>query len=348
MPHYTTVALASIQLIISVVSAQPLPDSLAILSGTVADAETGRPLVGAHVFLHQTTVGTVTDTTGAFRMMDLPPGPQELVVSMLGYALLAVQAASGDTLHLTLHPRSYTLDAVQVTAIRPPNRAAHLAHFEQLFLGTSDRAKDTRLLNPDVLHFTYNATHDALTAEASSPLYLENQALGYHIRFHLTSFRATPDTLTIKGKTLFTPLITDRSSQLHQWQINRKAAYAGSLRHFLTHLLQPEPNSGFLFQRPYGVHRDGTRDYGVPSRAQLLIPGPAPAVYTLNLPAPAGLEIQYPASSPDPYRSGITPLGVPILLTAEGRLLDPDVLFIQGHWSQYRVADWLPLEYQPE
>ncbi|MFB6272413.1 MAG: carboxypeptidase regulatory-like domain-containing protein [Salinibacter sp.] len=57
------------------------------LAGVVRDAEDGRPLVSAHVRLPKAknVVGTVTDSTGRFRLNGLLPGPHTLVVNRLGY-----------------------------------------------------------------------------------------------------------------------------------------------------------------------------------------------------------------------------------------------------------------------
>jgi outer membrane receptor for ferrienterochelin and colicins len=56
-----------------------------VLTGTVVDEETMRPLPGANVYLLGTVVGTVTDRDGAFRITNVPRGKFTLVVSMLGY-----------------------------------------------------------------------------------------------------------------------------------------------------------------------------------------------------------------------------------------------------------------------
>jgi hypothetical protein len=57
------------------------------IRGTVSDADTGQPLVGATVALNENQGGTTTDSTGLFRFTGLEIGRRyQLTVSFLGYA----------------------------------------------------------------------------------------------------------------------------------------------------------------------------------------------------------------------------------------------------------------------
>jgi hypothetical protein len=68
-------------------SAVRRPPQTGRLAGTVRDGEAGRLLSGAHVRLPdaQEFRGTVTDSTGRFRVKGLLPGPHAVVISHLGY-----------------------------------------------------------------------------------------------------------------------------------------------------------------------------------------------------------------------------------------------------------------------
>jgi len=55
------------------------------ISGTVLDADTGKPLPHANVFLANTMKGSVTDSTGRFLIRGVPVGTFEIVVSRVGY-----------------------------------------------------------------------------------------------------------------------------------------------------------------------------------------------------------------------------------------------------------------------
>ena len=58
------------------------------ISGTVLDEETGAPIEGAHVFISNTMLGTITDKAGFYRLSDISLGTHTLAVSVLGYETL--------------------------------------------------------------------------------------------------------------------------------------------------------------------------------------------------------------------------------------------------------------------
>ena len=55
-------------------------DSTAALSGEVLSALTGKPMIGAHVFLKLARRGAVTDSSGEFRLENLPAGTDTIAV----------------------------------------------------------------------------------------------------------------------------------------------------------------------------------------------------------------------------------------------------------------------------
>ena len=61
------------------------------LKGTVKDAETGLPVVGANVTLHGTFLGAATDANGRYSIVRIPVGSYTVVVSMIGYERLTVE-----------------------------------------------------------------------------------------------------------------------------------------------------------------------------------------------------------------------------------------------------------------
>lgn len=81
------------------------------VSGTITDAETGDPLIGASVLVIGTSVGTVTDLDGKYSL-DVPEGSTEVEVSYTGYASQRLSVAGG-TLDVALSPGAQ-LDEVVV------------------------------------------------------------------------------------------------------------------------------------------------------------------------------------------------------------------------------------------
>ncbi|BDD10591.1 TonB-dependent receptor [Fulvitalea axinellae] len=70
------------------------------ISGKVTDSQSGEALIGANVFLKETSFGTTTGNLGDYNLTNLPEGNYELTVSLIGYETITRQAqlAKGDNL----------------------------------------------------------------------------------------------------------------------------------------------------------------------------------------------------------------------------------------------------------
>lgn len=80
-----------------------------ILEGSVRDAETGVSLPGVNVLVEGTPLGAVTDASGRFRILDVPPGEVSVRFRIVGYRVLRV---TGVTVRPDLRTR---LDRVTLT-----------------------------------------------------------------------------------------------------------------------------------------------------------------------------------------------------------------------------------------
>jgi hypothetical protein len=56
-----------------------------VLSGTVSDAKTGEPLIGATVILEGTTIGSATNNDGRYFIRNIPANSYNITVSFIGY-----------------------------------------------------------------------------------------------------------------------------------------------------------------------------------------------------------------------------------------------------------------------
>jgi TonB-linked SusC/RagA family outer membrane protein len=89
--------------------------------GTVADADTKEPLIGATVLVPGTTVGTTTDASGAFTLT-VPEGSPALTISYTGYADQQVSIDGLERVDVALAPGS-VLDEVVVTGYTTQRKA---------------------------------------------------------------------------------------------------------------------------------------------------------------------------------------------------------------------------------
>jgi hypothetical protein len=97
-----------------------------VITGRIAEAVGGTPVAGAVVSIEGTTLTTVADDSGRYRLSGVPPGPQVIRVMRIGYAplrySLVVPAAGIVTVDLALGRNALQLPGLVVTA-DPASRA---------------------------------------------------------------------------------------------------------------------------------------------------------------------------------------------------------------------------------
>ena len=101
---------------------------LAQVYGTIYDQSTGDPLIAASVLVDGTTIGTVTELDGSYRLTTVPEGEQTITFSYIGYESFTatVTVISGNRLELDarLKPAGFTGEVVVVTGQRQGQNAA--------------------------------------------------------------------------------------------------------------------------------------------------------------------------------------------------------------------------------
>lgn len=93
------------------------------IEGTVIEAGTGEPLIGATVVLQGTTRGAVTDIDGKYLLLNVEPGTYTLEARYIGYATAVVQEVIVRTdlttrQNFELEPEAYEGEEIIVTAER--------------------------------------------------------------------------------------------------------------------------------------------------------------------------------------------------------------------------------------
>lgn len=113
------------------------------ISGTVVDAETGNPLIGATVMVVGLELGAVADLEGTYLIRNVPAGRHTVMVSMIGYAqkrVTEVQVSPGQVsrIDITVEQELIVSDVVEVTARALENTEAALLKQRQNALSISD------------------------------------------------------------------------------------------------------------------------------------------------------------------------------------------------------------------
>ena len=264
--------------------------STLVVKGRVLDAETNAPLSDTHVFVAESMNGTVTDSTGRFRLDEVHPGAKRLYVSRVGYANEAVDfdPTPGRTQVFTvrLAPEVLETSPVTVSAERDEAWYERLNRFKRLFVGASGFAEKCRLVNPEVLRFE-EKWWGTFKAQAEKPVVIENRALGYRLTYFLKEFEKSGSVVRWDGEPLFDPLTPQDSSQAARWRQNRREAYRGSLRHFLRALLddrlKEEQFELYRLPRASAFRHTSRADRMPTSRDHILEPSPDDSTYHLDV-----------------------------------------------------------------
>lgn len=229
-------------------AASILSEAQVSLYGKVLDTD-GKPLKYAAVYLNNTTIGTTTDSHGAFLLSDVEHGYYTLVVSFMGYETSTYAVNTLDLpneIVFKMSPRPTQLDEIVIKQKNrwSSKRAYFLRQFKENFIGTSFNAQKCKILNKDVIRFTYNEKEDILEAYVVSPIIVENNALGYKITYDLIHWKLEKMGVTYLGYTRFEEL-KGKPRKERIWKLDRQLAYNGSLRHFLNAAINNDTLSGF-------------------------------------------------------------------------------------------------------
>jgi len=223
------------------------------ISGRVIRDDTKNPVVGANVFLDNSSYGTSTGADGTFKINNVRPGQYTIVINHLGVADFRETILISNepkTINVSLIPKSIMLRDVNITT-----RADWKKNFEMFkkeFIGSDENAKFCEITNPQILDFTYYSTQKVLIAEANTFLIVENKALGYRVKFLIDTFRmdGINGVITYGGKRVFEDLVTNNKTQKKQWRVNRDMSYYGSAMHFFRSLYQDR-----LSEEGFEMHR---------------------------------------------------------------------------------------------
>ena len=159
------------------------------IKGVVVSADTGKPIEAASVFLDNTTIATETDAKGNFQINIPPNNKNQLVVSAFAYEYFLVSDPGSTTdLKIRLKPEETVLDELVIDK-NVFTRKQMLKAFKHFFIGNTKNAKRTKILNENDLYFYFDTKTNQLSAHSDKPIVINNENLGYNIKFHLESFQ---------------------------------------------------------------------------------------------------------------------------------------------------------------
>ena len=334
------------------------------ITGRVVDASNGEGLPNVNVFLAGTTLGAASGADGAYAIRNVPPGVYELVVSMVVYErhVRTVRAYDGkdQQIDVRLKPAAIEIGTVEVTAKNPVEWKENFERFRKEFFGETINAKECTILNPEVLDFRVNG--GVFEVAFHVPILIENRALGYEIEFYIEEFRMEKLTIQYRARTKFQELTPRNERERESWNENRRRAYRGSRKHFLTALargtvreegfdIRIVPNL-FLWSRDYRFAKPveepqtllQSTEYGF--QKKLLFPDYLEVIYRFESAEPGFRQaLNTTGSLAERQISWVQMNRVTVLFDTGGNLIEPFSLKSLGYWAFERVAETLPLDY---
>lgn len=205
------------------------------ISGKVIDSE-DIPLIGASVYLNNTSIGTTTNDLGEFELF-IKEGIYDLIISYLGYETIQYLIDTSKTnrkFTFKTKAADNLLDEIVIRNKRysAEDRAYFLSRFRKSFIGKTNLSKNCKIVNPDVIQFDYNALSNVLEAYVSKPIKITNKDLGYKIYYDLVHYELSSTRITFLGYSRYEEMKGGRSKK-RKWKKNRLRAYNGSKMHFI-------------------------------------------------------------------------------------------------------------------
>jgi hypothetical protein len=213
-----------------------------IITGQVVDSLTKKPVPFANVFFANTTIGTVTDTSGYFSIRNFPSGKYDLTVSFVGYNTYQKSIAFEESHFIFKISLTQQVTQLSEVVVRADTTGwkRHYNLFKELFIGLTKNAAEVGIANPRDLRFYYDRPEQLLLGFGQKPIVIENRSLGYRIHYELVQFEyfTSARRLGYFGIPRFEELKPKRTAEANRWARERERAYNGSSAHFIKSLKQ--------------------------------------------------------------------------------------------------------------
>ena len=340
-----------------------------LIKGIVVD-EQDKPVANATVFIAGSKKATSADSSGRFVLYPESRGTFQISVSMLGYEKFSQTVLVADSSVFTkikLKSQNVALNEVVITS--PGDRARNLKFFESLFIGQSKNAKKCKILNPETIVFAFDKDKAVLSATSDNFILIENNALGYLIKYSLKqfSFSYSKEVVLYDGDIIFEDLIGSQK-QKELWKSARIKAYQNSLMHFFRAIYSDSlAANGFSINQAFkDIYKDsgwGFGRYVVEINPNKLNFNEQRSAGILNLKFVKILvshrNKKLSTTIKGEYKNArkeiivgdddsiVYLLKPNLVIDGRGDYSDHSSLYIRGAFAMLRVADQLPYEYRP-
>lgn len=348
------------------------------ISGRVINAADGKPISDASVFINNTSTGAKAAVDGSFTLNNLNAGQYDLIVSALGYErysttiVVGKNNAIGD---IKILPKTMMMNEVSIAG-KDPTRTLKIWTFKEQFLGKASFGfgGECELLNPEVLKLAFSDHRQVLTASTDDFLEIDNNALGYKLKYLLNNFKLDKNAFNMayEGFVLFEEK-QGTEAEKKRWEKNRRKVYYGSPTHFLRAILADKVDADFMV-RPFCIKPLDT------VRGKNILTGDAadylmirydtlktknyvhrtdkPGIYAIGY--TSDLEVFYYKPGVKHFRDNegqefgnrgqvgsINFIDKNLFFDLNGTILNPTGASFRYQWGRNRVAELLPIDYRP-
>lgn len=339
------------------------------LRGTLSDSLSREPLPFLNVFVNNTTMGTASDPDGKFELKNLPPGYNDIVFSYVGYETRIIRflVQAGVALNIgniAMLQKEQELAEIEIEEKRDKDWERKFKNFEKFFLGENNNSSNCKIQNPWVINFSENSSKTSLEASANEPIEIYNYALGYKVYFYMSYFAADPTRYQIIGQFRFQEAEPIDEKQAQLWRRNRLDTYHGSERHLFKSIIEGKSeDEGFrLYVEKSGYTSSSRSDiFSVELNKSIEKFDPKGKVgkplgqnyFIIRI--PPRIEVHYANRYARKKYYKDVPFEVSWLevesgklnVTPNGVVINSNELVTSGAVSASRVADLLPLNYDP-
>jgi CarboxypepD_reg-like domain len=206
-----------------------------VIKGTVLENNTNNPVI-ATIYFSGTFVGTMSDLNGNFELDISKYASMPLTISSIGYySVTLTDFLTHKPLIIYMTPKVYEVNEVVISSKSlVKRRIANLNLFKKVFLGTTDNARNCKIINENDITFNYANDLDTLKAFASKPIVINNNSLGYKITYYLDRFEYSKKdrSMLFSGSLIFNEDFATDEKHKRLYEIRRKEVYLGSRMHF--------------------------------------------------------------------------------------------------------------------
>ena len=160
-----------------------------LFEGRVYDKATMEPIQGAYVYMNGTSIYTVTDSSGVFKLSLEKFINAHLIISHVSYEQIVIENPYEYIPNVIYLKEAYvSFEEVRVVADQF-SRAEKLEAFKSQFLGLTRSGRDCIIGNEEDIIISYNNDEKELRAYSLRPLTIYNNYLGYKVEFNIVDFR---------------------------------------------------------------------------------------------------------------------------------------------------------------